>query len=437
MATRTYVANAADIKHVATAAVTGTWLAAETTTLTIDNVDFVITIGSLVTTAQVAATISQAFGGTPLTDTTGASSPTITQGGAQAIGQFGAITASVSGSTVTLTADTAAIPFTMTNAETSVSGGITFSAAVTTATGKTKFTNQDNWSANTVPIDNDDVVFDSGAQNVTDGLSPAIQPASFTKTKAFTGKIGLAEVNADDVQLPYGEYRTKSLTFSNNSVTTTYNLENGDGQGSSRVRIAAGAGQSIVNVFGQATRELTAVPCILFTGTHASNALNNLNGDVGVAFYASETSTLATLRNGTDQAGSQAKTYCGTGVTLSGCTITVLGGTLVTNTAILAITITGGEHTHQAGTITTLNIDGGKFISKFQGTITTCRVTGTFDKTQDLRPVTITNAVQLYKGGKILDPAGTITFSAGIVLNRCKISDVTLDLGTNRTITPS
>ena len=50
--------------------VANTWAAADTATITIDSVDFIITIGTLVTTTQVATTIYQALTGTTFTDPT-------------------------------------------------------------------------------------------------------------------------------------------------------------------------------------------------------------------------------------------------------------------------------------------------------------------------------------------------------------------------------
>lgn len=436
MATRRFTPNAAPVFQVDTLTIGGTWLAGETVTITIANVEFVVTIGSLVTTAQVATTIKQAFNGETLTDTDASCTPTIAQGGAQAIPAFAEIGATVSGSVVTFTGRTAGKPYVLATTEGSASGTVSDSS-VTSAVGPAFFSQQDNWSGNTVPVDNDAIVIDQGSGQLLHGLTPAIQPASVEIPLSFLGVVGLAAINADVSYKPYTEYRTEYLTFDDNSVNASYTIGHGAGSGSGRIKLDCGAGQATWVVRGSGTRELSSTPAVLLKGTHSSNELNNLNGDVGIAFYSGETAAIATLRTG-NGVSSAAQTYCGAGVTLSGCTATMNGGTMTTNSAISSVTISNGTWTHRAGNVTTLNVDGGTVYWEAGGaTITTLRVgtSGIFDKSRDSRPLTVTNAVQLYKGATINDPNGTITFSAGFKLNRCRLADVTLNLGPDRTYT--
>ena len=70
MATIRWVGSSLNRKQVSRITVANTWTAGDTYTLTIDNIDFILTIGTLVTTAQVATTIYQALTGTAFTDTT-------------------------------------------------------------------------------------------------------------------------------------------------------------------------------------------------------------------------------------------------------------------------------------------------------------------------------------------------------------------------------
>lgn len=92
---------ATPVAEVNTLTIAGTWLATETCTITIDGLPLVVTIGSLVTTAQVATTIKQAWEGETITDGTATVSPT--GGAADYPYAHGRITATVSGSVVTLT----------------------------------------------------------------------------------------------------------------------------------------------------------------------------------------------------------------------------------------------------------------------------------------------------------------------------------------------
>lgn len=120
--------------HVDSITIGGTWLENETLTITMDGVPLVITTGSLVTTSQVATTVMQAFNGTPLTDTSASSSPTITQGGGQAIPQLSGFTASIDSSDpskVLLTADsTEGKPCTVTVTGTSTRGTATHATEI-------------------------------------------------------------------------------------------------------------------------------------------------------------------------------------------------------------------------------------------------------------------------------------------------------------------
>jgi hypothetical protein len=438
VATSRWIPKAVNIKQVATGVVAGDWAQNDTVTITCDGVDFVITIGTLTSTAQVATTIKQAFEGETLTDTAASCVPPISDKGAKAIPQFREVTATVSGSTVIFTARTAGKPFTMSATESTVgSGTFTFTNAATSSSGKHDISIAKNLSAGSVLTDGDELVIDIGNVDIKYGLALGCQLAMLRKTKSFTGNIGLPETNVDENSFPYPEYRTKYLTTDDDSGTTVFNLEEGSGQGSGRVRIDAGAGQAVVNVYGKGTRAENSVPCILFIGSNAANELNNYAGDVGVAFYGDETAELSTVRHG-DGATSEAQTYLGPGVDLSSATLYVNGGTITTNSEFDELNQIAGSHYHYAGDGETLNIDGGTFYEMASGsTYTTVSVgpKGTFNASKGVGPFTITDPVELHAGAKFLDPNGRGTYTAGFKLNRCTLADVTLVLGTDKTYT--
>lgn len=437
MATRRWLGAAKQVTQVSTITITGTWSAADTVTVTINNIESTITVGSLTTTSQVATTLQQAWEGVTLTDTTAASSPTIADGGFKVIPEFYEVTATVSSNVVTLTARTSGKPVTISVSDTAASGTATHSVT-TTATGKWFWDNVDNWSGNTVPVNNDDIVFDTGEVDLRYNLTTSMQPASVVITQGYTGKIGLAEVNADDTSKPYSEYRTKYLTFSNNSVTCTYTIGQGDGNGSRRIKIDAGAGQSTVIIHNTATRNELDFPTILFKGTHASNQFTIYKGDAGVAFLAGDTSTVATLRCGTEQGGS-VKFVAGSGTTLT--TVNTAGnGTVQLNSNCTTLTMTGCNVEYMAGAPATANVWNGTLIDRSTttiGTALTVGTTGSYDRTYDTRAKTITPKVSLYKGARFLDPNMTLTYTGGVQFVGCKPSDTTFDPGFNRSITIS
>lgn len=444
MANSTWIGHAPNVKQIATATVTGTWAQNDTQTFTINGVDFVITIGTLVTTAQVATTIKEAFEGGTLTDTSASCQPTIAQGGAKAIPEFRDMTATVSSSVVsftsTVTGETGSHtqPFTMTSAaSTAGTGDVTYSNAATAHVGKNDISNADNLSAAAALLDNDALFLTDGNVDIMDGLSLAVQLASITKRKSYTGKVGRSYINKINTQsiYQYPEYRTRYLTTDDNTVTTTANLEVGEGQGSGRFCWDSGAGQVLLNLFGQGQREDPGIPCVIWKGTHASNEVNNANGDLGVALFGGETATISALQHG-NGANSQARTLCTSGVTLT--TVTCNGGTLSTDSAVTTGTQYNGTWEHGAGTITTLNVLGGTFYPMKNATITTLTVGsgGVFDTGKGSDPFAITNTVQLYKGATFRDRAGragNIVFK----LNNCALADVTIELAQNKTFTLS
>jgi len=436
MATCRWTGSSLNKKQVATLAITGSWSAADTVTLTMDNIDFVTTIGSLTTTAQVATTIFQALSGTSFTDTTALSTIPVADGGGSLIPQFSEFTATNStASSVTMTANgTGALagkPFTMSAADSS-SGTATLTLNTITPTSQYHADQVDNYSGNALPTGGSDtLVFDNGSVDVRWGLDYATTLTNITKYKSYTGSVGLGEVNSDNSAKPYHEYRTTYLTC---TACTTANLEVGDGPGSSRFKLNTGSGASTINVFGKGSRVENGVPCILWKGTNASNVVNNLAGDVGIAFFGGEAATVATLITG-DGPQSAASTICGSGCTLT--TVTLNGGTQETNSAITTANQNGGSWTHKSGTVTTANIYGGTHYPNGGATYTTLKLYGgTFDASKGNATFVVTNTVQMYKGASYLDPQGR---SGNVVfkLNGCLPSEVTIVIPKDKTLTVS
>ena len=432
MATRRWTGAAADVKQVDTLAVTGTWTTNDTLTLTVNNVTFTLTALASVTTAQVATALKQAFNGESLTDSSSFSySPSY----ANVIGVFSELVASVSSSTVTFTGRNGGVSVSMTASEGAASGGITFTN-VTAATGKNWFSNQDNWSGNTVPVDGDDIVFDSGSVDCTDGLSPAIQPGSLTITMAYTGKIGRPDVNpSTSSSLAYPEYRTTYLTFDDNTATNVVNIGAGQGQGSNRIRLDFGAGRITGTVYGSGARSVVSEPAITIKGTHASNTLSVIEGDVGVALNEGDSTTIATLRVGSN-AQSGAKLYAGSG--LAATTVIVSGGSATLNSISTTLTMYGGTVDQRTGVPATLRVWGGRYLWNSTGTIgTECTVgsAGTLDRTGDNRSATVTPVVNLHKDSQFYDPNASLTLTAGFKCNGCRLAECKVDVGSGRTFT--
>lgn len=94
------------VAEVNTITVADTWAAADTVLITLNGRTLLVTIGSLVTPAQVATTIKQAWESETFTDGTATVAPA---GGGTVQNDFAQITATVSGAVVTLTGDNAGV----------------------------------------------------------------------------------------------------------------------------------------------------------------------------------------------------------------------------------------------------------------------------------------------------------------------------------------
>lgn len=340
MATRTWVGDAVNIKDKWTITVANTWATGDTGTITIDGNDLVVTIGTLVTTAQVATSLKQAWEAESFTDTTASASPS---GGGTSIPQMSAITATVSGSTVILTADTAGVPHTISVSESTAGDGTLAIAHTTTATGKNYWDNTDNWLENAVPVNGDDVIIDRPV-SISYGIDQnTVTLASLTISERFTSSatIGLPFRNAAG----YEEYREDQLKISATTITCRGT--------SGLIKINVGSVATTLYLYSTGTSADTGRAAFQFVGTSASNVVNCYGGDLGIAANNGESATVATTRqDGGTLTG-------GTGATLTTFNKQAGTATLASSTTALlnesgTLNIRGGTHTaitHLAGTL--------------------------------------------------------------------------------------
>jgi len=90
------------------------------------------------------------------------------------------------------------------------------------------------------------------------------------------------------------------------------------------------------------------------------------------------------------------------------------------------------------GAVTTMNIDGGTVYYESTGTLTTGNVGGggVLDFRRNMGARTVTNC-SLYENGSLFDPQKTVAWSNGIDITRASIPEVTIDIGSHFTLTPS
>lgn len=405
MATRYWQPSALATYEKKTITVANTWATNDTGTITINGNDLTVTVGAAATTADVAAALVAAFNGssavgTETRNTTG-----------NLIPEFNEITATLSGSTVILTHDTAGVPFTATVSESTAGSGTLAIANTITASGPNYWDNADNWSGSTVPVDADTVVIASGSVDILYGLNQtSVSLATLRIEQGYSGKIGLPHRNANG----YSEYRTAYLTLGDvgDTQAMTVYVGSGEGAGSGRIKIDNGDAQTTLVVYNTGNPAETGIPSLLFKGTHASNAATVNKGSVGFAVLgdetASSTTVLTTLNVGytTNPAG-DATVRCGLGCAAT--TINQSGGKLETNTAATTITKTGGELTLAGNgvTVATLNERGGTTYVTGTVTITNASVSnaGVLDYSRDMRAKTLSNQLNIYGNqAKFIDP---------------------------------
>lgn len=318
------------------------------------------------------------------------------------------------------------MPFTVTS---SVSGGAGTIGAVTTTTtasSKEDVSCTANWSLGALPVATNDVVFENSSNNILWNLDAlaAIALNSVRWESTFTGTCGLPEFAAGG----YAEYRAKY--FQTRSTTTTVGTPGtATNGGSSRIYWDNQTFQTTIVVYatGQGN-ESPGLEAFLFKGTHASNTLECLGGQTGVAVLAGEVATIATLR-----VGGTAAVRCGPVVTLTTVTQST-GSTLVTDSAITTVNHDDGVHLIRSGAITTLTIDAGTVIDTGTGTITTVNLSGTLDLSQDLRALTITTLNLFKPGFTFKDPWARATITNPVTTPKgVRLQDGTFDAGTNRT----
>lgn len=254
-----------------------------------------------------------------------------------------------------------------------------------------------NWTTGTVPTTGDAVFLTTGAANPigTSLDQHTVAIASFTTDMGFNSTVGDA-ANYLQIAAPV--------------ATLGLPLPVGSGSGSRRINLNFGATAAIVTVLNSPNQGTDpGMPPVRLLGT--SLTVNALGGLTGIAVGIGETSTLTAVMvdGGTLILGPGAAVTTITiqsGMLISSSTSTVTTATIQGQNSQLSYVANG------SGAHTTLTINSGTVQHNGGGTITdlTLGVGATYDRSNTITPVTITNCTR-YPGAKILDPNGTIIFT--------------------------
>lgn len=292
--------------------------------------------------------------------------------------------ANPSSGVVTLTADTAGVPFSVALAD---SDDGTHTQSTTTANvGNNDYGTARNWGLDAVPSSTNDVLFDVAQSNVDVLYSlnqSAVAIADFRVFSGCSSKFGLFDNGV-------GHYLRIDPDL--------FRYEGHGGLGMFDI----GSANIDAYIAATGTAATSGRHCIYFKGSNVAT-LTIDKGNVGIAALDGDTATVATIKTGyiATQATDVALTI-GSGVTLT--TLDMGGGTCTQRCASTTSTCGYGSTltTTGSGAITTLNVYGTCY-SNSTGTITTANVFSgaTLDLTKSKISRTITT-LNVYPGATVL-----------------------------------
>lgn len=299
----------------------------------------------------------------------------------------GITAANNSSAVVTLTADTAGVPFSVAESGTGTWSG---TGNTTANQGINDYETARNWQLDAIPIATNDVIFGVGQVGAVYGLNQsAIALGDFRIEKGCKSLIGrfeqgLAHYLRIDPDLLRVEY---------------------SGQ---RCLLDIGSAAISPYIWSDGSPELTGRYVVYIKGS-AIATLEIGKGSVAVAAFQEDTATVATVRIGYETTrASDANVLLGPGLTLT--TLDMAGGIAKALCAFTTGNILEGATltTEGTGAITTLNVYGTAYPNS-SGTIGTLNAYGVVDFTKDRRARTVTSLV-LFPGCTVRYH-GNITFS--------------------------
>lgn len=339
---------------------------------------------------------------------------------------FSNVTASAATDTVTLTADTAGVPFVTTSSVTGGTGTIGAVAASVANAGPNSWDVAGNWSGAAVPIATNDVIIADTSTNICWGLAQGtIALNSLTILKTYTGKIGLdytkfaTSADGDTTVSTEFEYREQHLTIEATTVDIGQHFGQGSPLGSGRINLDLDSGTAAtVTIHDTASNpsETGRGAVRLLSNNSSTNIfIRSAPGGVAIANeLPGETSTVGKVSVNDATTGS--RVVLGDGVTIT--TWAQRGGTNTIQAAatITTVTVDGGVlNTEGDYTITTMTVNGGTVNASHKKTsgvaITTLNLnTGTVETRGSGQARTYTT-VNMKAGGTLKANAADLTIT--------------------------
>lgn len=344
------------------------------------------------------------------------------------------ITATEDDSVLTLTADSAGVPFYVAPSTTNVGGGTnnqTLTRAVVTANiGPRDFNTAANWSGG-VPVDTNDVVFESGSWDLLYGLyQTSVDLNSLMFKTSYTGMVGQATIPLN-IRLS----TNKLLTIGESSITDA-------GTGSTRINLNLGTNKNYIYINNTSTASAdTYKKPVRIVNDNTASEVYVRKGQVSLCDGASESGNFAKIEvSYLSNRTSDALVIIGSGVTINN-SITQTGGTVVfkgTLAAAQSITVSGGTcELLSLSTIANLTIyQNGTVYDGGQATISTINLSGRLNASQSRTDRTYTT-INLYSGFVLELDKRVITITNPILFKNCDMSEGTLTFDGLASLTPA
>ena len=426
MADIVFRGDAVAVAQVTTITVGGTWATSDTVTLTINGKSFTVTLATSVAVADVVAAVVAAWNGA-----TAPNDATRDQTGNN-IPEMNEVTASGSASPITLTADTAGKPFTVSVSKSSTAGTVGSPTNATTNAGPNVIA-ANNLTGAALPSATDVLTFENSTVDALYDLDAITNTLSVLNIKSnYEAKIGLPRLNGT-----YHEYRTRPLTLNADEVV----IGEGTGKGSTQIILDLQTNQVAVKAYKSASSSESGFHAIRLEATHVSNTLEaSGTATVDVAAEEGQTSQFSSV-----QTADTAKVRLSQRTTVA--TIQASGGSEIDWDSASSLTDVTSATVYDRGKIIsrgdnavgTVNVYGSGIIELERvGTITNLNVgsRGRLDASKLTINVTVTNCT-CEEGATILDPQGRITFTNAIDLGAGNAKNCTFDFGDGRDIKPS
>jgi hypothetical protein len=274
-----------------------------------------------------------------------------------------AVTASASTDTVTLTADTAGVPFVVTSAVSGSTGTIGAASTTTASSGPNHWDTAANWSTGSVPANGDNVYLRNSDVSILWGLAQSgVAPAALYIEASYTGTLGLPynqfTVKAGSTDTTAPEYRAAYLAIGAALVRVGENYAAQNASGSSLLKIDLGTTAATVAAIATGSSTDGLPPLRLKTSSSTAALKVYAGASVGLCFETpAESGTIGSIDVFASGSGSSPEVYVGN---VTQTSHNQEAGTGVLRNAPVTLKVENGASVVLAGsgTITTLEKRG-------------------------------------------------------------------------------